>query len=398
MFWPFHRYFVRYIFTEKTRQRPLFIGLMGLAISSFALLVLQGTMGGLQHNLIERSYLAEGTSYLELENLGQDKAEQIQKYLYAQKIQSYPEYEIELLMKWDGQIAPIIVHGIDLQWALNKNDLKNIKIPMIQNELNSGLILGRDVGGKMILPKGAEVSLISPAHTNSFLGEVPRQVSTVVSKFVTTGVPQVDLFHATSRLSLVQNLIREKTINRIRIFSKHDWSKLENDLKDKFPNLNFKLIPWETKNASLVFALKLENVVMTFLFVIMTFLVSISITSGLLIFFDKIKLDLVGFWILGASPSTLNKSSKVLLHILNLGAVLLGLIFGFIFLYVLDKYMPDLMPSIFVERRIPVHLGLRSILVSFFIPMIMASVFSLVSLGEQGNDEANYLQRIRTIT
>lgn len=396
MFWPFHRYFVRYIFSEKTRQRPLFIGLVGLSISSFALLVLQCTMGGLQHNLIERAYKVEGRAVVEFEDLPQEKVQEMQEFLAAQGLRSYPEYEIELLLKWGGQISPVLLHGVDVDWALGPQ-FKDERPSYIGPDLRDGLILGSDVGGRVSLPVGAQVMLISPAHTDSVLGEVPRQVSGEIKKFVSTGVPQVDLFHLWARQSLVQNLIREKVSNRLRLFSATDFSHLEDELKSRF-QVDLSVKTWEMKNASLVYALKLENAVMTFLFVIMTFLVAISITSGLLIFFDKIKLDLVSFWILGASQGLLKKSSRSFLHLLNLLAVILGLGLALIFLYVLDHYMPDIMPAIFVERRIPVHFSVRAFLVSFLIPLGMATVFSFLSLAETGDGEGDYLRRVRSLS
>ena len=85
-------------------------------------------------------------------------------------------------------------------------------------------------------------------------------------------------------------------------------SKIQNYLKNK--NLLKSFEYWEEKHHSLVYALKLEKVMMVFLFSSMVLLVAFSISNGLVIVLNKAKFDFSGLWILGASKSTLLKSWK----------------------------------------------------------------------------------------
>ena len=104
----FVKYFVRYIFFSKTRQRLLFIALTGLFISSFALLVLQSIMGGLQNSVISRSIKVEGSAVLFLKDQRHEFAYKVIEDLREMDILSYPEYEMELLVKGGGKVSPLM--------------------------------------------------------------------------------------------------------------------------------------------------------------------------------------------------------------------------------------------------------------------------------------------------
>ena len=97
----FFKYFLGFIFKTKTRQRLLLIAVVGLLISSFSLVVLQGVMGGLQNGLINRSKMALGHGYLDLIKF-QDKQtyHDLVDKLQEEKIDFYPENKSISKTKW----------------------------------------------------------------------------------------------------------------------------------------------------------------------------------------------------------------------------------------------------------------------------------------------------------
>jgi lipoprotein-releasing system permease protein len=54
----------------------------------------------------------------------------------------------------------------------------------------------------------------------------------------------------------------------------------------------------------------------------------------------------------------------------------LGILFAIIFLWGLDTYGGNIMPEVFIDRKIPIHISLRGILVSFGVPFLISSLFS----------------------
>ena len=91
--WPFFSYFFKYIFFAKTRQRLLFIAVVGLFISAFSLMVIQGIMGGLQRGLINRSKNVHGSYVIQFDSVTNESMEDIREILKKEAIPFYSELE-----------------------------------------------------------------------------------------------------------------------------------------------------------------------------------------------------------------------------------------------------------------------------------------------------------------
>jgi len=387
MYRHFVKYFFFYIYRAKTRQRLLFLAIVGLILSAFSLLVLQSTMGGLQYKLIERSQHVQGHATLFLKNMDFSQAQKLNRELRAAGHQSFLEYEIELLLKKGHYLTAALAHGLDETYGLPA---------FLQVDELDGLVLPNELAFKIKASYGDHVTLMSPAHVDSLLGDIPRMSSVTVSEIVSTDVPEVDTFHLWLRLPKLQNMVKRRLANRIRLYNAVNAVALKDWLAQKVPH-QVHMETWQEQNKTLLWALSLESTVMIFLFIAMTMLVSLCITSGLLIFFDKILTDMSSFWILGASHKQLQRAAAIFLNIMGLVSVLFGLGLGLIFLFLLDNYALNIMPDIFVDRQIPIHISSRGLLVSFFVPYGISMVFSFFSLNQFKKD-TNYLDHVKSFS
>lgn len=390
MFKSYLKYFFFYIIRAKNRQRLLILAVVGLFLSAFALIVLQSTMEGLQHKLMERSkaVLGQATLYYK-EDINSPEYQKIFSILNQKKVRYTKEYEIELLLRYQTFITPVIVHGID-QSEFVPEILQDNKMGGMDKKVDA--IMPVELAYKVGVAPPEELQIISPAHVDELLGEIPRSQTIKIDRSVSTDVPEIDLYHLWVRLPLVQNLIQSHLINRVRIYDKID---LEN-LKKSLP-LGAVLKSWEEENATLVWALNLESTIMIFLFAAMSLLVSLCITSGLLIFFNKIKNDLSSFWILGASYGQIDRSTKYFLHLMSFFSIVSGVLFGLIFLWLLDHYAPEIMPDVFVDRKIPIYITAKGLFISFAVPYLISSIFITFSLI-QFRKEHDLLDHVRSVS
>jgi len=381
MQYQFFKYFLSFIFKSKTRQRLLFIAIAGLMLSSFSLLVIQSIMGGLQNGLIQRSKSVFGYGQIEF-NIPKIKYQDIYSTLREKNIAFYPEYEIELLFKHGNHLSPVILHGIDYDQATPEFLVKKDQ---------DAIILGSDLGASLNAYFSTKIEIVSPAHLDHLFGAIPRSVTESVSDFYMSELAEIDSVHAWVRISLVQNLIRKRAINRIRFFSKTDFENAKTLLPD------FEYSTWEDTNKSLVWALALETNVMLMLFIAMSFLVALCITSGFMIFFDKVKMDLLSFWVVGLSKKQIFKLTYLFTHFISILFCSLGIVLGLGFLYLLSSNQINFMPDFFVERSIPVKITTMSVLKAFFIPYIISTLFSRSSFKLFKKENTSFLAQIRRV-
>lgn len=348
-------------------------------------------MGGLQNKLMERSkaVLGKATLYYK-SNQNDEEFKKLFKILDANKVNYSKEYEIELLIRYQTFITPVIVHGIDQTGFvpdLLRNDLRS---DLKQKKVDA--IMPLELAYKLGVAPPETLQLISPAHVDDLLGEIPRSQSINIDRTISSDVPEIDMFHLWVRLPLIQNLIQDRLINRVRIYSDMDFD----ELRSMIP-ADIQLKTWEQENATLVWALRLESTVMIFLFAAMSLLVSLCISSGLLIFFNKIKSDLASFWILGASFSQIDRATKYFLHLMSFLSIAFGVLSGVIFLWIFDHYAPEIMPEVFVDRKIPILITLKGLTISFVVPYLISSIFVSFALA-QFKREHDLLDHVRSVS
>ncbi len=379
------RFFFQTIFLSRQRQKLLLLALAGLFISSFALLVLQSAMGGLQGKLIDRSKLVEGLYVLEgSEKFNSSRLSELIQTLKSMNVDPIQEYELEVLLQSGAYLSPAIVHGLDLA---NLPDFLSKR----EVDLNEA-ILPYDLASKIGAGPTEQIRLISPAHTDFFLTEVPRSVTVRVERLISTDVPDVDSIHLWVKASSLHNLTREKVVNRIRIYKPLNSNNLKT-LKNDFSDWN--VVSWEQRHETLVWALGLETTVMVFLFTVMSLLVALCIVSGLFLFFDKIKWDLAGLWILGASKNRLKNSSAVSLMVISAASCTFGILSGVLFLKLFANFGLEILPAVFIDREIPINITTHGLMISFFVPCLIAWTFSLWSL-KQFHQSQDHLSLIRS--
>ncbi len=339
-------------------------------------------MDGLQDKLISRSKAIVGSVEVYLKSSDIDFSKNVLQKLQDDKLDSYREYEIELLVRSGPRLSPIIVHGVE-----QGND-------KFSNYDLSGLVVGSDLASLLRLGYETKVYLISPNHIDPILGDIPRQISATVTDLVATNVADIDLYHAWVRDSLVHNLVRKKAYNKIRVFDVTK-SQVQKSLRPFSSKVILK--SWEELNDSLVKALKLEARIMKYLFVAATCLVGLSIISALFILFEKLKKDLISFWILGASKKKIALSANVFIHLVTLIFSAAGILLGLAFLYFLDQYGGEIMPQVFVDRKIPVKISTYGVMFSFICPYLITVLVSHFVISNVQKDEDHYLEEIRTV-
>lgn len=350
-------------------------------------MVIQGIMGGLQKGLVSRSKNIHGSHLIIFDHITEDSISEMKDILRKEGIPFYSELEVEVMLKHRNFVAPAKIHGIDLD---------DERPAFLEEKDFKGLVMGSELASKIKLQFLDDVQIIAPGVTDSLMGEVPRFVSESLSDYLYTELSEVDDFEVWVRLGMVQNLLRQSGINQIRLFGNVSPQVLDK-LMSVETSVSKRVLSWEKMNSALVWSLNLETKVMLFLFISMSFLVAIAITSGLLIFYSKIRRDLMSFWILGMGQKKLIQLCFKFTLILSATTVIIGGVFGYITLKLLEAFGHQLMPDIFVERELPVQLDFNHIVLSLMIPFGISLVFSYFSFAHFRKENQSFVSIVRSL-
>lgn len=381
--WAFHRYFLRYIFFSRTRQGLLFLALAGLFLSAFALAVVQGVMGGLQRGLVARSQAYHGQGVVLFTPVALAREGELFREAQRRGLKPVRELEADVLVRHGSQVAPMVLHGVDIKGSLP---------PFLHNKDMSGVVLGAELAQKLKASFYGELRIIAPGVTESLAGEIPRQLSEPVGDFLLSEVSEIDMAHAWVRLSMVQNLLRQRSADRWRFFDEESFEDAKAWLAG-FEGILFR--SWAEQNHTLVWALNLETRVMLALFVSMALLVALAVTTGLVLFFARIRPDLASFWILGLSMARLQRLCLAFIVQLSFGVCAVGVVAGSGVLWLLKHHAHRLMPDIFVDRGLPVQFSPVSLGIAFCVPFVIALILSLFSFIQFRRDNPTFLRLVR---
>lgn len=374
----FIRFFISYIFKAKTRQRLFLMAMVGLFLSSVSLVVVQATLRGLQDNRIDRAKSIMGDYTL-------SKFESIKPVINfldnLPEIKYNKEFELEGLVRFDGRLAPVIIHGISSRDYLP--DFLGGRI--YRDEIYASDYISLKLRSTIM----DELTILSPVYTDPFFGDIPRQKTLVHNKNIETLEPDIDEYHVWTDVRNVHYLTTQRIFNTVRIYG-----PLSNTDIDNLKSFG-SLISWEEENANLLYALSLENSIMIFLFMATVFLVVISIAGGLAIFYNRLKTDFASFWILGLSVNEIKKMGNKAIGSLSVLTLLLGNAFGLLLVKLLKVYSPNIMPQMFVDRSLPVKLSPSVFLYSFLIPAVITFVVSYISSQNYFSKKKEFVNLIR---
>lgn len=320
-------------------------------------------MNGLQYNLKSRSKHWIGSKVYSFKQQALTH-KQVKKVTRLTDKVSF-EVNFEGVLDANGVLLPGLFRGI---YYSNKDN--------ISSELKDVVLSGQQLI-KAGVSEGDKVRLTIPHIVDEFFGDRPRISSLFVSNSFESNVSEVDELHMFVETKNLENITHTIGPNTLRVFGKYDDREIVMLLKS-FGVKNLKQNTWEEKNDSLVYALRMEKIMMVFLFSSLSVLISQAISGGFTLLFNRLKFDFASLWVLGLSNKTLFYKSLSSFLFLTLLFCCLGLMGGFLVAVILKNYGSNLMPSIFLETNLPIYITPYSYLISLFVPF---SISSLVLFG-----------------
>ena len=412
----FLSFFFKYLFSKRAGsliRSVSLICIVGLSISFASLLVVISVMTGfgssirdrlLKHEphlvLLQKSSNSQSENYSKVSN---HTADEIKNMLKNQGLEKgllflrFFEKQDVILKTAEGNFTGAEARGYskkDLHFIVQKiedsyfedinpsvgwesslnqkidNSLKlKPKIPQIY--------LGSDLADRLSIYEGYQVFLL-PAESlllppTEVSPPPPAQVKSLIYSLYSSNDAQKIFYEIGSLPSLVKT---SSLSQGIEIFFKNPENYLA--YQKFFDQNNFKTESWRERNSSLFFALKIEKIIMTLFLFLASLIASFSVVSMIQLLMTQKRREIGILMVMGLS---IQKIRKLFLHI-AFAMSFVGIVCGVILAYLIClflKYAPiELLPSIYVDRKVPVEMHWEVFSSVFIIACFMAYIASVI--------------------
>ncbi|MBF8246805.1 MAG: FtsX-like permease family protein [Rickettsia sp.] len=353
---------IRYVLAKKNEKFLSvisFIALIGNSLGIAALIIVTSVMNGFHLALIQNVIGINGEIKLTSINYNYEQVQKIKDNLSQHPfILSIDPviYEKVLLLGKRNSVGAII-KSFDYESLLKKHKiLDNIILGDLSNiNLESVLILGKNLADQLEVTVGKNVRVVSSKYKASLMGSLPRIKIFTVGAIYETGIYDLDVFNILISPQNTRDFLglTDNYYNNIEIFI-DDLSNTQNyakQINSSLKNLDQQIhvSTWQDHNQQLINALKLEKTSMVVILTIIIIIAAFNILSGLFIFVkDKTK-DISILKKIGASNLQIMSIFLINGLIIAIFSMILGLFLGLIITYNIN-YILELLETVFSLR------------------------------------------------
>ena len=270
----------------------------------------------------------------------------------------------QVLLSHERQSQGVVLRGIDPGTAGRVTDLdKNLlggslaDLAKPGKEGEPGIILGRELAGRLGAFLGSSVTAISPTGTIGPMGIVPK-----LKKFAVVGIFDSGMFEYDSSLAYIPLAEAQKlldygdSVNGIEV--KVDDIFLSGQIAREITSrLDFPYgaRDWKEMNKSLFSALQLEKIMMFIILVLIILVASFNIVSTLTMIVVEKGREIAILKAMGATPTKIMRIFMVEGLVIGLAGVALGIPMGYGASWLIQEFY-TLPGDVYYISRIPVKL------------------------------------------
>ena len=280
----------------------------------------------------------------------------------------------------------VILKGVNKDEKNIKDFFDNFAKVNLNNFTKNKVFIGSELSFNLNLKEGDTFTIMSSAFVATPLGSVPKQENFKVAGIFNTGFLDFDqniiFLNTDDALSLFD---KEKKDLNIEIYLKDPLKA--NFYKKKIQNINenYFIYTWSDLNKTLFSALKVERNVMFIILSLIIVVATFNIISGLTILIKNKTKEIAILKTLGLSNQSIKKTFFLTGLMIGFFATVTGIILGVIFSLNIEKFRIflsntfnlEIFPSdIYFLDTLPSEINLNSILLVFFISLIISAIAS----------------------
>ena len=386
----------------RARQTQSFISLItilsvaGVTVGVMALIVVIAVMAGFESDLKTRILGIE--SHLVVRRHG----EPISGYREINsRVASLPGVAAatpivndQIMLRSAAGVSGAVVRGIDTETV---GGVISVLTPEILSELQKahrdtgpvfippGIILGKELGRKLGVIVGDIVFIISPRGMLSPAGHMPTMRRFKVVGFFESGMYEFDGSLSYINLAEAQKILRmPEAVSgiEVRLNDIYQAEKIAAKIDDElgFP---YWTRTWMQMNKNLFSALKLEKTVMFIILALIVLVAAFNIASSLIMMVMEKTRDVAILKAMGATNQSVRKIFVFKGLVIGTLGTALGVIFGFVLCWVLEKYkFIELPGDVYYITTLPVRLEVLDVVMIAVAAIAICFLATLYPAGQ----------------
>jgi lipoprotein-releasing system permease protein len=270
----------------------------------------------------------------------------------------------QVLLSHERQSQGVVLRGIDPATAGRVTDLdKNLlggslaDLAKTGKEGEPGIILGKELAGRLGAFLGSPVTAISPTGTIGPMGIVPK-----LKKFTVVGVFDSGMFEYDSSLAYIPLNAAQKLLDygdavngiEVKVDDIFQSSAIARDITSRL-DFPYGARDWKEMNKSLFSALQLEKIMMFIILVLIILVASFNIVSTLTMIVVEKGREIAILKAMGATPAKIMRIFMVEGLVIGLAGVALGIPMGYGASWLIQEFY-TLPGDVYYISKIPVTL------------------------------------------
>lgn len=357
----------------RSRRRHAFVSLitvisvLGIMLGVAALITVIAVMTGFSSYMQER--ILGTTSHILVTGVGGlSDAEGILDGIkgHPEVVAAAPYVMGQSLLKTNGDVAGVVIRGIDPQMESSVTDLSRNMVEGAISELDDkGIIIGIEMSRQRGLRLGDSVTLVSPSEISSPFGMVP-----ILERFAVAGIFDTGMYEYDTGLVLVTipaardffDLGEMVTGVAVKVRDVYRTGYVVEDLQESL-GYSFWVRDWKEMNQNLFSALKLEKITMFVILVLIVVVAAFNIIGTLILVVMEKGREIAILKAMGATRKSIGRIFMIEGLVIGLGGTVFGLLLGMGLCYILARYQfVELPSSVYYVTTLPVKIQFLDVL------------------------------------
>lgn len=328
------------------------VGLMVLMIS---MSIMNGFMKEFEEKLFTMNYP------ITVFPIGHTKVKQQDVDNLAEKFPNLklsPYLESQVVIKRGQKFEAAKLFGVNLQSEGEINSVINNALINVSPLNEFDILVGSKIQEKLLLDTGDKMTVVFIKLDAGGFTLIPKMKRfTYQASFTSELIAYDDLFMFTPISGLAKVLGYENGIyDGIHIYSNNPTKDIEL-LKKSLPS-NLISIGWWEQNGGFFSAFELEKKALFIVLMLIVLVAALNITSSLLMTVMSRRQEIALLLSLGAKPSEIKKSFFGLGMIIGFGGIVVGILLGFLGLFLLDRFdIVTLDSTVYGFSKLPLDLA-----------------------------------------